>query len=145
MSQASVKVSREPSHMFRGVGDNVPKSAPPLVVFNPRFASRVYRKRRKEELAARIKALKETPIAVPASMPSWAKEVIAHCCRQHDVAIDMLLSADKRKTVTWCRFEIYYLLWTNERRPSLAQIGIWLERDHTTVKSGIERWKQRIG
>lgn len=81
-------------------------------------------------------------IAIPDNLPTY-KRIIYECSRQYFVEPQQVFGASRSFQVKLARHAAMYRMHT-EMGSSLAQIGRWLNRDHTTVLSGIRAHKARM-
>lgn len=77
---------------------------------------------------------------IPTNGNRW-REILNEVAEKHDVCPREMLSASKADPVAVARFECWFRM-REETAYSLAQIGRFFGRDHTTVFHGLRRWRE---
>lgn len=73
-----------------------------------------------------------------------ARQIIAECCRKHDITMAEILGPQRFRTIVLARHEAAYRL-AKETRLSVPQIGRKLgNRDHTTIIHAIRCHEARL-
>jgi len=77
------------------------------------------------------------------AMPRW-KEILRDVCAKHRMHPEAVTGPSREAPLVLCRREVYYRLRT-ELGMSLSQIGLKLNKDHTSVLYGVREFEKALG
>lgn len=79
-------------------------------------------------------------------MPPSARRILNEVAEAHGVSPEVLVGPRARKLIAWARFELIHRLRseiTINRAPvSLHQVGLWVNRDHSTIVYSLARFAE---
>jgi hypothetical protein len=76
-------------------------------------------------------------------VPRW-KEILRETCAKYKIHPEEVLGKSRESPLIYCRREVYYRLRT-ELGMSLNQIGLKLNKDHTSVLHGVREYAKALG
>ena len=76
-------------------------------------------------------------------VPRW-KEILRETCAKYKIHPEEVLGKSREWPLIYCRREVYYRLRT-ELGMSLNQIGLKLNKDHTSVLHGVREYAKALG
>jgi hypothetical protein len=76
-------------------------------------------------------------------VPRW-KEILRETCAKHKIHPEAVTGNSREAPLVKCRREVYYRLRT-ELGMSLSQIGLKLNKDHTSVLYGVREYAKALG
>ena len=88
-------------------------------------------------------ALSPPPVPRPAPPPERVVAILREVARAHGVSVSDLIGESRRRRISHARQEAMWRLrrldWRGgvRGRPSIVQIGEWMNRDHSTVSYGV--------
>ncbi len=78
-----------------------------------------------------------------APMPYRVRQVILDVAHERQLPVDMMMGRSRRRVLVRARWEamrrVRALEWPSGKPPSTLQIGLWFDRDHTTVLHALAR------
>ena len=77
------------------------------------------------------------------NLPAPLRELVAEICARYLIAVDQVLSRDRRAATALARHHIWHEL--RERGWSYPQIGELFRRDHSTVMQGVSSFELIAG
>lgn len=72
------------------------------------------------------------------------RQIIADIAAKHRVPVAGIMGTSRRRKYAWPRQEAYAAV-RDERGLSYPQIGAIFGRDHTSVLTGVRRYRERVG
>jgi hypothetical protein len=76
-------------------------------------------------------------------VPRW-KEILREVCAKHKIHPEAVTGNSRQAPLVKCRREVYWRLRT-ELGMSLSQIGLKLNKDHTSVLYGVNEYAKALG
>ena len=76
-------------------------------------------------------------------VPRW-KEILRDVCAKHKIHPEAVTGKSREAPLVLCRREVYYRL-RMELGMSLSQIGLKLNKDHTSVLYGVREYAKALG
>lgn len=86
------------------------------------------------------------PLPLPGFTPEVVRDTLRAAAAAHGVTVEDLRGAGREQRIAYARQDAMARLRGLDvygRRPSLAQVGRWLNRDHSTVLHGIRAHEAR--
>ena len=78
-------------------------------------------------------------------LPDWAKEVVREVATRHDVPIHVIFSKAKSLPIAAARREAIYRVKFEKPSVSSGQLGLWFDRDHSTIIFALARFQELTG
>lgn len=82
------------------------------------------------------------------TLPARVLTVIREVAQEHGVKVHDILSPCRLRPVAWARHDamlrVRALAWAFGNPPSYPKIGLWFNRDHSTVTRGCNVAKERV-
>lgn len=86
-----------------------------------------------------------TPVTIPA-MPARVRAIMDRVCAHYGIGINDLLHHGRTQATCRARFVVAHLIRTGVNEagasPSLPQIGLWMNRDHTSILNMLRRYDE---
>ena len=78
-------------------------------------------------------------------LPDWAKEVVREVAMRHDVPVRDIFGAARRRSIVAARHEAIYRVKFEKPSLSSGQLGLWFNRDHSSVLFALVRFQELTG